>query len=498
MSYMGLDIGTTGCKAVIFDEDGRQLALAYEEYEIISKKDGWAEIDSNQVCKSCFKVIKETASKVKNDPVQGIGISSQGEAFTPIDSKGNILAKAMVSSDTRAASISRTWSREFGREKLYNITGHTPHPMFTIFKLLWLKENQPEVWERADKFLCFEDLLHLKLGLEPAIGWPLAGRTMMFNIKTHQWDTKILDQIGLNKKKLARPLASGTIVGHIPNSIAGQLSLAPDVIIVAGGHDQPCGALGAGVTKQGTAMYATGTVECITPVFSSPVMSSNLYKSNLCTYDYTLDNSYTTAAYSLTGGNILKWFCDQWADKEIREAEERGVDPYQIILEQIGVRPTKLLVLPYWTPSGTPYFDLETPGVIYGLRLNTQKAEVLRALLEGVALEMKLNLNILEESGIVIDELRAIGGGAKSKIWLQLKADILNKPITRVKVTEAGCLGAAMLACAAGQKTKIKDLVNNWVQTDSLIEPNVSNAEYYQEHFLKYKKLYSVLKKIRK
>ena len=119
--------------------------------------------------------------------------------------------------------------------------------------------------------------------------------------------------------------------------------------------------LGAGVTRQGTAMYATGTVECITPVFSSPVMSKDLYKNNFCTYNYTIEGMYTTVAFSLTGGNILKWFRDEWADKEVNQARQKGIDAYELILEQIGTRPGSLLVLPYWTPSGTPYFDIETP-----------------------------------------------------------------------------------------------------------------------------------------
>ena len=497
MSYMGLDIGTTGSKAVVFNEDGQELALAYHEYEIISTKQGWAEIDSNQVCQSCFKVIKEAASQVKNDPVRGIGISSQGEAFTPVDSEGNILSNAMVSSDTRAASISDTWSEEFGKERLYKMTGHTPHPMFTLFKLLWLKENQPKIWSKTSKFLCFEDLIHLKLGLEPAIAWPLAGRTMMFNIKTHTWEHEILDKIGLDKEKLARPLASGSIVGQIPDKKAVELGLSKGVIVVSGGHDQPCGALGAGVTRQGTAMYATGTVECITPVFSSPVMSKDLYKNNFCTYNYTIKGIYTTVAFSLTGGNILKWFRDQWADKEIKEARQKGIDAYELILEQIGTRPGSLLVLPYWTPSGTPYFDIETPGTIYGLRLSTKKADVLRALLEGIAFEMKLNINILEASGININELRAIGGGAKSRIWTQLKANILNKPIAIVKVTEAGCLGAAMLAYTANEKVNIEELAANWVKVTSVIDPDHSYTGYYQDQFLKYKNLYSALKKMK-
>ena len=159
-------------------------------------------------------------------------------------------------------------------------------------------------------------------------------------------------------------------------------------------------------------------------------------------------------------------------------------------------QPTSLLVLPYLSPSGTPYFDSEVSGAIFGLRLSTTREEICRALLEGVAYEIKLNLEILNETGIKIKELRAIGGGAKSDIWLQLKADVLNKQITKVKVTEAASLGAAMLAFAADQKKDIRTIIKEWVKIDKTINPIAENSNFYNERFKKYKRLYKLLKEI--
>ena len=160
MSYMGLDIGTSGCKAVVFREDGSQLTLAYREYAIQHSRDGGAELDAERVCALCKEVIAEASASVPGDPVQTLGVSSQGEAFVPIDASGRMLAPAMVSSDARAVSIAEQWTPEFGAERLYRITGHTAHPMFTLFKLLWTREHRPDVWRQARRFLCFEDLLH--------------------------------------------------------------------------------------------------------------------------------------------------------------------------------------------------------------------------------------------------------------------------------------------------------------------------------------------------
>ncbi len=496
MSYMGVDIGQTGCRAIIFDEKGQQRAQSYREYPTAMPQEGWAELDSTQVRDRCFEVMREAQSQCSEDPVQGLGISCQGEAFTPIGVEGESLSNAMITFDTRAAAHMKHFSKEFGIERLYRITGHTAHPMFSLFKLLWIMENRRWSFDRAVKFLCFEDFLQYHLGVEPHISWSLAGRTMMFNIQSHQWDSEILDAAGLDASRFAVPTASGNIVGSVDPSVARAFGMGPDVQVISAGHDQPLGALGAGVVKPGTAMYATGTSECITPAFTDPILSDDLFNNNICTYDYILEGMYTTVAFSLTGGNILKWFRDQWGQEEMREAERSGRDAYELLLAKIGRTPSPLLVLPYFTPTGTPYFDHDVYGAILGLKLTTTREDVLRGLLEGVAFEMRLNLEILDRSGIHIDELRAIGGGAKSPIWTQLKADILDKPITTVVVTEAACFAAAMLACAAITEEPLTSLVERWVQTGEVIKPIPENAKRYSERFETYRELYPAFKKL--
>jgi len=494
VSYLGLDIGTTGAKAGIFDGEGRLAALAYREYPLLAPERGWAEVDSEQVCQACMEVIQEAAAKCPSDPVAGMGISCQGEAFTPVAADGRILGNGMVSSDARAAGIVNAWSRQFGEKRLYESTGHTPHPMFTIYKLLWLREHRPEVWQAAARFYCFEELMQSRLGLEPAISWPLAGRTMLFNVREHRWEEGILSAVGLDASRLAPPVSSGAVVGTIAPKIAGRLGLPENVLVVAGGHDQPCGALGAGIAEPGRAMYATGTVECICPAFDRPIFADKLFQSNLCTYDYTLPGMYTTVAFSLTGGNVLRWFRDQWAQTEVAEAARSGVEVYELILRGVDREPTDLLVLPYFTPSGTPYFDAEVPGAILGLRLSTTRGQVLRALLEGVALEMRLNVDILDRAGLTIHEFRAIGGGAKNPVLTQLKADVLGRPITTLAVTEAGCLGVALLACAAHTGAKPQDLVGAWVKPTSIVEPDPHRARQYEEKFAAYRELYPAIR----
>ncbi len=494
MNYLGIDIGTSGCKAVVFSPEGKQLAHAHREYDLCFFNNGGAEIDSKDVLEKCFAIIKECTSQTEPGSVIGLGISSQGEAFTAIGENNDILSNAMVSSDKRSADLVEHWSGHFGKERLYKTTGHTAHPMFTLFKLLWLKKNKPQVWEKAHFFLCFEDLLQLKLGLDPSISWSLAGRTMMFDVIKHRWDPAILAAIGLPENKLARPLKPGSVAGGIPSQIIQELGLARGAFVVAAGHDQPCGALGAGVTKQGMAMYATGSVECITPVMD--IFSKSLQTANLCTYDHVVDGMYTTVAFNLTGGNILKWFRDEFGYQEMAEAEKTAKNAYDLLLEEAGYNPSGLLVLPYFTPSGTPYFDTEIKGAILGLQLSTKRGEVIRALLEGVAFEMRLNMEILEGTGYQIDELFSIGGGSKSSLWAQLKADVSGKTISTVATAEAGCLGAAMLACAAITQQSIVKLASIWVRQLSTIKPDPVNTDFYSDKFRTYKRLYQKIRAV--
>ncbi|MCD4736410.1 MAG: hypothetical protein K8R53_10220 [Bacteroidales bacterium] len=493
---MGIDIGSSGCKAVVFDENGQQLAIARREYDVIFCDHGGAELDSEYVIEKCFDVIKECSGQIESNSIDSIGISSQGEAFTPIGDNNEILCNAMISSDMRSESYVKVWTEKFGKERLYQITGHTAHPMFTLFKLFWLKENRPEIWRKAQKYFCFEDLLQFKMGLDPAISWSLAGRTMMFDVRKHEWNREILSEVGVTSGQLARPLPSGSVIGKIDTKVAEELGLAGEVCVVAGGHDQPCGALGAGVTEPGMAMYATGTVECITPVIAEPVFSNRLFESNLCTYDHAVNGMYVTIAYSLTGGNILKWFRDEFGAREIAEAEQTGVNAYELLLKVAGEKPSNLMVLPYFTPSGTPYFDTKTKGAVLGLQLSTSRVEFIRSLLEGVSFEMRLNIELLEKSGYFINELRAVGGGAMSAVWTQLKADVTGKIITPLTVTEAGCLGVAMLACAAKTGESINKLAARWVKPLSAVYPLNDNRKLYDDRFKSYQRLYNSVKDI--
>jgi xylulokinase len=494
MSFLGLDIGTGACKAAVFDRQGHELAHAAREYPVLHPGPGLAELNSKTVIKSCFDVIREVNQKI-DDPVDAMSISSQGEAFTPVGGDGSYLCNAMVSSDTRASELTWKWSRSFGQDRIYKITGHTPHPLFTLYKILWLKNNRPEIWAKSRYFLCFEDLFQFEAGIDPCISWPLAGRTMMFDILNHNWSGEILRDIDLDIQKLSRPVASGEIAGHIEPKTGRKLGFSNTVMVIAGGHDQTCAALGAGIIRPGLCMYATGSVECFCPMLETPGFTPGLQKNNLCCYDFTVRGKYTTVAYSLTGGNILRWMRDELGETEMAKAEETGINAYSLLLQNMPDRPSDLLVLPYFTASGTPYFDTTAKGAILGLKLTTTKGEITRALLEGVAMEMKLNLRLMESSGMKIESFVATGGGTQNEKWTQLKADVLNKTIITRNIRETGCFGAAMLACSAFTEVPVEELIMQNQETAGTFSPDKEKSDIYEQKFESYQRLYPTLKR---
>lgn len=498
MSLLGIDVGTTGTKAVAVNSSGQILASAYLEYSILSPSAGWFELDPQKVLSACKEVISIVAEQVRSiDPVKAIGISSQGEAFTAIDKNGKYLCNAMVSFDARSQEQVKAYINSFGAERLYHITGHSAHTLFSLFKILWLKENQPETFAKISKLMCMGDLLGFELTGRAMISYNLASRTMLFDVNKLEWSQEILTDIGLDRRVLSEAVEAGTIVGNVRAGIGSELGLSNDVCVVMGGHDQSCGAFGVGAINAGTAAYSIGTVECITPAFSTCVLDETMRLSNLATYPHVIPGLYTTVAFATTGGSGLRWFRDTLGKYEIEQSKITGQDVYELLLEDMPTEPSGLLVLPHFTSTGTPYFDSSPMGAILGLRLSTSKGELVKGLLEGITYEMKLNLETLRKAGVKVDQLLAFGGGTKSSAWLQIKADILDMPIVSVEISEAGCLGAAMLAAKAmGQVSSLRECSAGWVKVGKRYVPDEKRAKVYRERYAVYQGLYETLKPI--
>ncbi|MDI6784293.1 MAG: FGGY-family carbohydrate kinase, partial [bacterium] len=316
MSLLGIDVGTTGCKVVAFNPDGKILSLAYQEYPLrFPGKPGWVELDADEVWQKVKWCIQKVAAKTKSDPIKALAVSSQGEGVTPLDKNGRVLHHSIVSFDSRTAEFIPWWLDRMTAYQLFAETGMTPEPMYTLNKILWFKKYQPKIYRRTEKFLCYEDLVNYRLTGIPAIDYSLAARMMCFDLKRNRWSEKILDIAGVEEEKLALLYPSGKIVGTVLPKIANELGLLKETFVVTGGHDQPCGALGAGVIKPGITMDAIGTVECITPAFQRPVINRKMLANRFCCYPHVVPNQYVTVAFNFTGGSLLRWYRDQFGEK---------------------------------------------------------------------------------------------------------------------------------------------------------------------------------------
>jgi xylulokinase len=242
-------------------------------------------------------------------------------------------------------------------------------------------------------------------------------------------------------------------------------------------------------------MYATGTTECISPTFDALLLNHTLRDANLATYPHVVPGLYFTVAFNLTGGNLLRWFRDEFGRAEMQQVQGTERSAYDLLLESIPSKPTGVLVLPHFVATGTPHFDTAPTSGILGLTLASTRGEFIRALLEGVTYEMRLNVDILDEAGVQISELRAIGGGARSAAWMQIKADIVNIPIVSMNVSEAAGLGAALLsAVGSGAIDSVESGVDAWVRPSRVFEPSGEGVRAYSERYAVYRDLYTTLR----
>ena len=495
MSLLGIDVGTTGCKVIAFREDGTTLAQAYGEYPLIHRQPGWSELDANVVWENIATGIQEVASQTKSDPIEAISVASQGEAVTPVSADGQILANAITTFDARTTGICDVLKQEITPLEVMQITGMPMSDIHTLAKLIWMQQHQSELYRQVWKFLGFEDFVYFKLGVPPVVDYSLAARTMAFDIINKTWSEKMIGLANVDAAVFPDAAPSGTPIGEVNSKIADELGLPQGVVCVTGGHDQPCGALGAGIIRSGEVMDATGTVECIAPAFTEPVINQDMIDGNFACYPHVVDGLYVTLGFVSSGGVVLRWFRDTLAQAEVAQAEAEGRDVYDLLMEELPDTPGTAMVLPHFTGSGTPHLDLESKGAIVGLTLSTTKGELIKGILEGISYEIKQNLAMLQDAGVVINEVRAIGGGAKSEKWLQLKADMFGKKVIALDISEGVCLGTAILSgTAIGKYDSIESAVEQLVTPRNVYYPRDEYAQRYDEKLKAYEQIYPALR----
>ena len=498
MHLIGLDVGTTGCKAIVFDLDGNIKGYGFREYDIICEKPGWAEQEPKRVWELTKEVIRQAVNESGVNDIRALSLSVQGDAVIPVDKNIMPLYNTLLGMDYRSKGEAELCSGLVGDRNLFDITGMRPHPMNSLTKILWFQANTPGIFEKTYKFMTYADFILSKLGAEePVIDYTMASRTMAFDLMNKEWSRDILKKAGIDERLLSKAVPSGEVVGKINASLACELGLPSKMLLVAGGHDQTCAALGAGVVEENIAIDSHGTAEVVSTAFNRPVLNDLMYQSYYPCYCHVKKDMYFTFSLNHIGGILLKWYRDNLGHAEVKEAEALGIGAYQLMESKTSRGPSPVMVLPHFNGSGTPWCDLDSKGAMLGLTLATTRHDIVKGILDSLTYELRINIETMKKAGIRIDELRSVGGGAKSPIWLQIKADITGCRVATLKVREAACLGAAILAgTAAGGYLSVDDGVSATVELKDVYSPDEELSRLYNEKYGVYRDIYNTLKHI--
>lgn len=498
--FCGIDLGTSSVKAAIFLPDGKMVAYARKECDMVSPRVGWSELNPQNYLENVYDVLSAVFNQYKG-PVKSIALSSQAQACLPVDKDGKALYNIIVTMDNRTIEQYQYWKANYNEWDVYKKSGVPFSTIYALNKIMWHKQNNPEIYQRAWKFLCVQDYVMFKLtGCDPVIDYSLASRSMMLSIADNKWNQSLLAIAKIDIDKLAKPILSTTVVGKLKRKLSHWLGLSEPCDVIIGGHDQVCGAIGSGVIIPGMMMDACGTVDAMVTVLNDSKPRKAMMKKGLPIYGLVNLKNYITLAINTNGGLFLKWYKNTFYGAEMKDFMLRGKDIYSEIINCSADNPSDMYVLPPLEGAGSPYNDPTSMGAIIGLKSRYNRRDLSKAVLDSLAYEMKLNLLAIEKStNCIINEIRIIGGGAKTPKWLQIKADVFNKEIVSLENNEAAVLGAAILgAIGIGYFSDIKQAIAQMVKPKRRYIPIEKNVAKYEEHFEEYQEIYKILKPLNK
>lgn len=486
MSFLGIDVGTSGAKAVAIGRDGRPIAQARRAYGLKSAQAGWVELDPREVWNSVRDAIREAAALAAEDPVEMICTSSLGESFVLMDSNGQPLCASPIYFDLRGEAQTERLRAYAPPERWMRMVGLKPHRQQSLPKLMWLVEHRPELFERATKLHFFADYILACLGAPHVTDASLGFTSMMLDFRSQNWRREPVALSGIPEDILPRVLPAGTDLGRVDARVAEELGLSRNVRLVLGGHDQMMCALGCGVTDSSLAANSMGTTDAITPLVRGTARADALFDRELRLAPFSaIEDMYASSVFNLNGGALLNWFHKTLGGGEAQFARMEAEMP-----EDSG----ELIVLPNFGGRQDAANDQSMRGAFLGMDYDTTLPMLYRALLEGQAFELKMWLENFEAAMGAIECLNATGGASQSDKNLQLRADIFGKPIGRLRFQEAGTLGNAMVCCvAAGMFPNLADAAGHFVKINRVFEPRPESVSRYIERFERYRKYYKSL-----
>lgn len=489
---LGLDAGTTSVKAGIFDERGNCLGIGREEYLLSTPAADYVELDAEIYWQSSINAIQMALNQAGANPsqVRALTVSSQGETTITLDDQGQQLRPAIVWLDNRSASQAERLSSQFDPQQVYEITG-VPEimPTWSACKILWLRENEPKIFDQVNKYLLVKDYLIYRLSGEFATDGAVACTSLLFDIRHHKWWVDMLDVLGISSSQLPRITTPGEISGYLAGTAVEALGLKKGTPVINGGMDQAAGAVGAGSISPEIISETTGAATVIQVSTPYPDMQSH-DRIPVCVHN--LPGLYLYEPNLPTGGMAFKWFRDVFGESEIQAAATGDRDVYDLLTylaEPVSPGCDGLVMLPHLMGAYSPQENPAARGVFSGFTLGHGKGHFVRAILEGVAFNLHQILVALNDAGLEFNEVRTSGGGARSPLWNQIKADVCGLPILTLMNEETALLGDAILAGAAcGIFSSVDEACSQMVAIRDRIEPSLHQAAY-EKAFQRYNEL---------
>ena len=498
MAYViGVDCGTSGTKTVLFDEKGTVVASCTIEYPMYQPKNGYAEQEPSDWADAMVNTIKCVMSKsgVKAEDVKGIGISGQMHGLVMLDKDNNVLRRSIIWCDQRTAAEVEEMNRKLGRDKLIKITANPALTGWTAAKILWVKNNEPEVFEKCRHILLPKDYLRFILTGEYATEVSDASGMQLLDVPNRCWSDEVLSTLGIDKSWLGKVYESCEVTGQLTPKMAEATGLKAGTIVVGGAGDNAAAAIGTGVCEDGKAFTTIGTSGVVFAHTSGIAIDP---KGRVHTCCAAVPGSWHVMGVTQGAGLSLKWFRDNFCGAEMETARGMGVDEYYLMdkaAEEVPVGANRLLYLPYLMGERTPHLDPDARGVFFGLSAMHKKRDMLRAVMEGVSYSLRDCVEVFREMDINVSDMMACGGGGSSPLWRSMLADLYNCPVKTASSKEGPALGVALLSMVgAGIYSSVPEACKAVVRTDKIQEPNAAAVPEYEKYYQLYRDIYPALK----
>ena len=491
MKFLGIDVGTGGTRAVVVDAEGQVTSSATVEHvPFASPQTGWAEQDPRDWWRASTLAIREVLRKENADEIGAVGLSGQMHGAVLLGARDEVLRSSIIWCDQRTGAQCMAITKMIGPERLIEFTCNPALTGFTLPKMLWVREFEPDIWREVRSVMLPKDYVRLRLSGEKATDVADASGTLLFDVAGRKWSEQMLSASEIDVRLLPRVYESPEVTGTVSKSGAEATGLHERTPIIAGGGDQAAGAVGMGIVRAGTVSATIGTSGVVFAATDKPALDP---KGRVHTFCHAVPGRWHVMGVTQGAGLSLRWFRDQFG-----AGAEDGRDPYERLTEEaVRVSPSAsgLIWTPYLMGERTPHLDPDARAALVGLTASHTRAHVVRAILEGVAFSLRDTFEIFKEMNVPVAEIRLGGGGARSKLWRQIQADVYGREVETVQAEEGAAFGAALLAgVGAAAWPSVDAACDAVVRIACTVEPNAESVKILDRQYEKFQRVYPALR----